>query len=380
MPRDSIKLGIAVSLSGRYAALGRQVLAGLECYVRDVNAIGGIRLGGDGSKVPLDLIAKDDESSVSCITGRIDQLIRDDDIDLLVGPYGSGLNHAAAEVAEAAQVVLWNHSGSADHIFTSGFEWVVGMISPASQYMCGVLELLRSVDAAARRVAVFSADTGFATDMAAGVLAWLQRERYTLTVHQRYASGCQDFRPLLDTLRAEPPDWLLGVGRVEDDLQLARQLCDLRPRLKAVGLVVAAIERFKDEMGDSAAGFLAPSQWEPQVRYAIDCGPAADRFVRGYRQRASAPLDYPAAQGYVGGVIAQRCVELAGSLDQVALREAATRLRCTTFYGPFAIEASSGRQTAHNMLVTQWQQGEKKVVWPPQVAEASAVYPGLGWS
>ena len=41
MPKQSVTLGIAVSLSGRYALLGRQVLEGLECYVRDVNVAGG---------------------------------------------------------------------------------------------------------------------------------------------------------------------------------------------------------------------------------------------------------------------------------------------------------------------------------------------------
>ena len=380
MPRDAIRLGIAVSLSGRYAALGRQVLAGLECYVRDANAVGGIQLGAANRSLPLTLLVEDDESKASRVKNLVDKLIRGAEVDLLMGPYGSGLTLTAAETAEAAEVVLWNHSGSADQIFASGFEWVVGIISPASQYLCGVLDLLRSLDAKARRVALFNADTGFAADMATGVLRWLEHEEFELTTHQRYASGCEDFSPLLEVLQADPPDWLLGVGRVEDDLALARQLCNLRPPLKAVALVVAAIERFKDEFGARADRFLAPSQWEPQVRYAIDCGPSADAFVRSYRRQASVPLDYPAAQGYAGGVIAQRCVEIAGTLEQRALRAAARRLRCTTFYGPFGIDAVTGRQTAHHMLVTQWQHGGKKVVWPSQVAAAKPIYRSSFWA
>ena len=379
MARNAITLGIAVSLSGRYATLGRQVLAGLECYVHHVNATGGIRPVAGDRPLPVTLRVEDDESTASCVRTRVEKLIRDDVVDLLLGPYGSGLTFAAAETAEAAEFVLWNHSGSADQIFESRFKWTVGIISPASQYLCVVLELLRSLDAEAKRVALFNADTGFATDMSMGVLRWLKKRNYSLTTHQRYPSGREDFRDLIDGLNANPPDWLLGVGRVEDDLRLARQLCDQHPRLKAVGLVVAAIEQFKEEMGERAAGFLAPSQWEPQVRYPVDCGPRTDVFVNAYRQQSSVPLDYPAAQGYIGGVIAQRCVEAAGSLEQRALREAAQRLQCTTFYGPFGIDPSTGGQTAHHMLVTQWQQGGKKVVWPPQVADAAPIYPGRFW-
>ena len=68
-----------------------------------------------------------------------------------------------------------------------------------------------------------------------------------------------------------------------------------------------------------------------------------------------------------------------GKIDQQALRAAAGRARCTTFYGPYAIEAQTGRQTAHPMLVTQWQQGRKEIVWPRTVAEAQPVYPGPLW-
>ena len=379
MTHDSITLGIAVSLSGRYALLGRQVLEGLECYIRDVNADGGLLLRDENRKVPVRLTVEDDESDETKVRGLVEKLIADDQIDLLIGPYGSGLTLAAAETAEAAQYVLWNHSGSADEIFECNLAWVVGILSPASQYLCAILELLRTLDPDAKRVALFSAKTGFATDMASGALAWIQREGFTLTSHQLYRSGLDDFSPLLTPLKDDPPDWFLSVGRVEDDIRLGRQLCDLRPRLKAAGLVVAAISRFKAELGELADGFLAPSQWEPQVEYTVDCGPSENAFLTHYLKGATVPIDYPAAQGYAAGVVAQRCVEEVGRIDQSALRAAASRLQCTTFYGPYAIEAQTGRQTAHPMLVTQWQQGRKEIVWPSEVAEAKPVYPGPFW-
>ena len=111
MTPDSITLGIAVSLSGRYALLGRQVLEGLECYIRDVNATGGIRLGAENRKLPVSLTVEDDESDETKLRSLTEKLIADDKVDLLMGPYGSGLTLAAAETAEAAQQVLWNHSG-----------------------------------------------------------------------------------------------------------------------------------------------------------------------------------------------------------------------------------------------------------------------------
>lgn len=380
MSKSSIALGIAVSLSGRYALLGRQVLEGLECYVRDANAAGGIFLKSEGKKLPVVLTVADDESDETKVRALVEKLVRQDQVDLLIGPYGSGLTLAAAETADALQYVLWNHSGSSDEIFECNLASVVGMLSPASLYLCAILDMVKALDPSAKRVALFNARTGFAADMASGALNWIEREGYTLTVHESYRSGIEDFRPLLGRIKDDPPDVFLSVGRAEDDILLGRQLRELKPRVKAAGLVVAAISRFKSVLHEQADGFFAPSQWEPQVRYTVDCGPAEEAFVTHYLKSATVPIDYPAAQGYVAGVVAQRCVEEVGSLDQQALRAAAGRLRCTTFYGPYAIDAQTGRQTAHPMLVTQWQRGRKEIVWPQEVAEAQPLYPGPLWS
>jgi branched-chain amino acid transport system substrate-binding protein len=372
-------MGMAVSLSGRYALLGRQTLEGLECYIRDVNATGGMFLKSEGKRLPVSLVVEDDESDESKIRGLIEKLIRQEQVDLLIGPYGSGLTLAAAEMADAFQYVLWNHSGSSDEIFECNLSSVVGILTPASLYLCAILDMIKALDPSAKKVALFSAKTGFAADMAAGALAWIQREGFTLTVHQSYRSGMEDFRSLLGPLKEDPPDIFLSVGRVEDDVLLGSQLRELKPRVKAAGLVVAAISRFKAALRERADGFLAPSQWEPQVRYKVDFGPSEDEFLSHYLKSATVPIDYPAAQGYAAGLVAQRCVEEAGALDQKALREAAGRLRFTTFYGPYAIDPQTGRQTAHPLLVTQWQKGRKEIVWPREVAEAQPIYPGPWW-
>src|SRR5262249_30689747 len=219
--------------------------------------------------------------------------------------------------------------------------------APASQYLAAVLELFRSLDPSLRKIALFAAKTGFASQVAAGALDWIRRAGLELTASRSYQPGIGDFAPLLVELEKDPPDVLLGVGRFEDDLLLGRQLAESNPPIKAAGLVGAAVGEFARALGGASEGFFAPSQWEPHLKYAVDCGPPSEDFCASYAGSAEGSIDYPAAQGYVAGLIAVRCVEEAGSLDQAALREAAGRLRCTTFYGPFAIDPRSGIQTAH---------------------------------
>jgi branched-chain amino acid transport system substrate-binding protein len=80
-------------------------------------------------------------------------------------------------------------------------------------------------------------------------------------------------------------------------------------------------------------------------------------------------LEYPSAQAYAAVLMALHCVQDTGSLDDGELAAAARRLRCTTFFGRFGL-AEDGRQLDHDMLVVQWRAGMKRIVWPPELAEA----------
>ena len=80
------------------------------------------------------------------------------------------------------------------------------------------------------------------------------------------------------------------------------------------------------------------------------------------------------AQAYAAGVVVQRCLEQAGNSDGHALREAAAQLRFSTFYGNFQID-EYGRQIGREILLVQWQEGQKTIVWPSSSAQAELVFP-----
>jgi branched-chain amino acid transport system substrate-binding protein len=186
-----------------------------------------------------------------------------------------------------------------------------------------------------------------------------------------YSPDTDDFTPILQSLQNTPPELLLGVGRIEDDLRLAAQLTDLDLPLKAVGLIVTPLQLFQTTLGESANGFIGPSQWEPGVVSQPDYGPSTVEVLHSFQRHASAGMgiDYPMAQAYAGCLMVQRCMETARSLDQAALRHVAGELDFTTFYGRFRIDPHTGRQLGHVMPVIQWQQGTKVMIWPPEMRQ-----------
>ena len=106
-----------------------------------------------------------------------------------------------------------------------------------------------------------------------------------------------------------------------------------------------------------------------------DEGPNVDWFVDRYRSAVGADPPYPAAQSFAAGVLAARCLRDAKSVDDAAQLAVARHLACRTLYGDFRLDPATGLQVGHRVVTVQWQQGRRRAIWPPELAEAALRYP-----
>ncbi len=373
----AIRFGASVSVSGRNALQGRQVLAGLRAWVEAVNAGEGLRVPGARARAPVRLVYYDDASSPARAAANTERLLDADAVEVLIGPYASDLTRAVLPVARRRGRVLWNHGGASDDIHAGGGR-AVGILTPVSRYFGGLIELARSLDRDAARVAVLHRlGSGFGRLAALGVRAVASDAMFVTDV-VTYSSLGNDLPRVMASLERQSPDLVISAGSFDDEVVLAEALLESGLRPKAIGLAAAAIQEFPHALGTDAEGFLGPSQWEPRLAYAPDFGPGPDEATEGIRAQG-APPDYPAAQAYAACLIAQRCLEEAGADDE-SLWRAACALDCVTFFGRFRIDPATGLQVAHEMVLVQWRRGRKLVVWPPLVSEARPLYPRPQWT
>lgn len=379
MPGPSpIRAGAALSLSGRFSNQGEQARRGLALWAEDLNMAGGVALGQPGHRATVDLVVYDDRSLAREAAALTERLIVRERVDLLFGPYSSVLTLAAAPLTERYERVLWNHGGSSDAITQRGFRQVVNVLSPASRYFVGVLELVRATMPRARRLALVHGASGtFPRAVVGGAEAHAGRLGFEVVFRAPYPADGASMAALAAEVAAGRPDVILGAGTTEADLAFARCLRASGVRGLSIGLVAAPIQLFREVLEADAEGFIGPSQWEPGVAYRPDLGPTSAQFAARFGERFGAEPDYPAAQAYAAGLVAQRCVETAGSLQQGALRAVARQLRLTTFYGGFRLDAASGEQVEHALVVVRWQAGAKRVVWPPGATTPTRSEPAL---
>jgi ABC-type branched-subunit amino acid transport system substrate-binding protein len=360
MAADTLLLAGSLSLSGRYAPQGRLAAAGLYQAVQDVRNRGGVRMG-HRHLVP-DVVILDDASTQEGVRRSLDRV---SGADLLVGPYGSDLVAEAARWAADRGRTLWNHGGNADDV--QRLPGVVSVGTPSSRYLSSVLDAV-ATELPEARVMVAVGQGAFGRSVVHG--AREAAERLGMTIVGIATHGEVPEEPNADAL--------LMAGTFAEDLELVRRL---RARPPAIGAVAAGLGMFGAELGRMVEGILGPSQWEEGLRFPIDVGPLQAEVVRSLRAsvfptlRAGARaghVEYPTAQAYATALLAIHCVEEGASVGDDHLLATARALRCTTFFGAFGLDAD-GRQTQHEMLVVQWQEGVKVVVWPPRAAEASTV-------
>jgi len=317
----------------------------------------------------------DDASSPSLASSVTRRLIVEDRVDLLMGPYSSALSQAAAAVAEQYGYVLWNQGGASDRIYQQGYQWVVGVLTPASEYLAGLAQLVREAAPDAETLAIVRASSGaFPRMVSSGAELRAVGLGFKTVLLREYDPATTDFSEMLDEVEQARPDILLGVGRIQNDLRLSQQIVQRSLPVGAVTMVAAPIQQFQDTLGADAEGFIGPSQWEPSGCYPHNYGPPAHQVLASLR-RSNYPVDYPMAQAYAAGLVAQQCIEAAGALNQGALRKSANTLDFATFYGRFKIDPDTGKQVGRSIVIIQWQQGRKDIVWPPEQRQAGLVYP-----
>ncbi len=281
--------------------------------------------------------------------------------DVLFGPYGRG---PALAVARATSRLVWNGGGATARLAAPEFENVVNIPAPAASYFQGGLAAIRDVDAGVASVVVIHTGKGFSGEVAGGAVSAAGDLGMTCAEVLFKPGHAGESLP-----RVPGGDVLAMVGSFEDELEMVRALN--RRRWRAVLSVAAGVDEVLEALGDRRERLLGPAQWMPGAAFGPDVGPDAEWFAGSFQRRFGTFPPYPAVQALAAAVIWWECVRLAGTLEESALLAQARRLDTRTLYGGFKLGPVSGLQVGHRVVTVQWQDGIRRVVWPPHRAEAS---------
>ena len=105
--------------------------------------------------------------------------------------------------------------------------------------------------------------------------------------------------------------------------------------------------------------------------------PGAREFVESSKKEF--PGASPSAAGYGACQILVEAIKRAGSLDREKLRDAILKIDHNTVFGGFRVDRD-GVQIGRKMLLFQWQDGKRVIVWPEELAANQPRFPTPPWS
>ena len=375
---DTITLGAAVSLTGKYATNGKHTKNGYDLAVETVNAKGGVKVGGKTYKLAIRYY--DDESTPARGAQLAERLIQQDGVKFLLGPYSSGLTKAMAPVTEKYKIPMVEANGASLSLFKNGYKYLFAILSTTEQYLQTAVRLAASVAPDAKKVRVAGAfeNDPFSQDIRAGVFGDARRLGMKIVIDDKLPPDLNDMSATLTKVKALKPDLLVVSGHAKGAALAVRQVADMKVDVPMLAMTHCDSADVIGKFGKQAEYTLCASQWDRGLAYKDAIMGSAEEFARDFEKAYAYAPPYQAAESAAAVLVFKDAFERAGQFDTDTVRDAIAATDTQTFYGNIKFDAT-GKNIAKPMVLYQVQNGEYKVVAPTEWASSKLRWPTPTW-
>ena len=323
-----LRIGVAEALSGGAAQYGISIRNGFELAADEINAAGGI----NGNKITL--VVEDEQGKKEEAINAFKKLIFQDKVLMLFGPTLSNSAQAADPIAQAAKIVVFGTSNTADGITSIGDHVFRNSVTEADVLPVTISTAVKH--AHIKKVAVlYGNDDVFTKSGYDNFKKALEDLKVPVTTTESFAKGDVDFKAQLTKIKATNPDAIVLSALIAEGAPImvqARQLGMKQPFIGGNGMnSVKIFDLAKGASDDLWVG----SPWSIQNRTPLN-----NSFVVAYTQRFKGAPDQFSAQSYDAMHIAAAALKnlkLCGDLnkDRAAVREALPAIKWTGATGAF---------------------------------------------
>ena len=377
---DTIVLGSAISLTGKYSQEGKNARDGYDLAVKAINDKGGVTIGGKAYKLSVKYY--DDESTPARTAQLLERLINQDKVKYVLGPYSSGTTKAAAPVVEKYKIPMIEAEGASRSLFSQGYRYMFAVLSTSEQYLASAVALAAEVaekngkKPGDVKVAMAFENDPFSLDVRAGVLDDMKKFGMKAVIDDKLPRDLSDMTTTMTKVKALKPDLLVVSGHTKGATTAGRQLNEMNINVPLVAFTHCESADLVGKFGKGAEGILCPTQWAETLTYKDPVlGSASEYnalFLKTYSDYTTVP--YQSAQASAAVLVWADSFKRAQSFDTEKLRDAIAATEMETFYGHIKF-SKAGNNIAKPMVLRQIQSGNYNVVAPSKFASHKLNYP-----
>ena len=367
-----IKIGILQPVTGTLAQDGEYGRLGAEIALNEINAAGGIKSMG-GAK--LEMVFGDARSNPEGGTAEVERM-QSEGVAAIVGGFASPICLAASQAGSRYDIPFIVDVGVSDQIVNRGlkntFRLGPGFGTVTTAALDNLVKLNDAAGKPVKTVVIVHEDGLFGSGMAKLMNAELPKRGFEIMETIAHPTPSRDMSNVALRIKSLNPDLVIPSSYYGEFVLLARTLQQQKVQPKGIYAVLngaASNFRFVKEFPDAANLVMDCNHWaDPRKPKTASVRAAAEKDGRFWLYNT--PLNYSCVR------LLADAIERAGSADRAKVTEA---LANSTFadhimpYGP--TKFVNGQNTSAAPVNTQVQNGDIKVIFPTEFADAKPVFP-----
>ena len=385
---EPIRLGTIYAMSGGNAAIGANILRGIDFAVAEINSKGGV-LGR-----PLEVVRGDHAGDPATGKSEAERLITQEHVDIMMGCHMSTVTEVVAQVCQQYGVPMITAISTLDRLTDADHEdmdYFFRLCPLNSVYVEDMLKYLKDsaeqTGEEIKTIAIFTDRAAIGQELIRCVNLFKDEYGLDLVAEVDYTSNATDLSAQVLALKDADPDAILCDSYIGDATLFVQTL---KAQNYSPKMIVAKANGFTDpsfitNLGEIANGVASVVEFNPDLTNGVEIN---DEFKTEF----GVDMNGHSAESYTVVWIFKTAIEAAGSVEGEAVKQAITDLDIQgEFPGGRKIVLPYDRikfenydlagephyrdNTYASVAIAQIQDGVWKTVWPFDFTDTKIEYP-----
>jgi branched-chain amino acid transport system substrate-binding protein len=368
LAQDVVKFGAPLPLTGPLAPEAIKQQQGYDLWAEQANKAGGISVGG--KKYKVEIVYADYQSNTPRAVQTTEQMITQNNVNFLFGPFGSGAAKAGSSVSEKHKVPTIASTASSAQVYDQGYKYLFGTFTPNDTLTTPLTQIVKAKAPDVKKVAILARNDLFPLAIAQEMEKSAKANGLEVVYFEKYAINTLDHSATLSQIKSLAPQWIFVTGYINDLLLVRKQMADQQIKAGVLSMIAGpAYQEFIDAAGASGENITSAAWWHPAAQYSgKDIFGTTANYVKLFREKYKSDPDYAQASASVSGALFQMAIERAGSLDRDKVRDELAKMNEMTFWGPVKF-GPTGQIDSLEPPVFQLQGGKAVVLSPALIKQ-----------
>jgi branched-chain amino acid transport system substrate-binding protein len=286
-----VQIGAILSMEGRAAPYGQSIWQGMQVAMDEINAAGGIDVGGDGTMLPMSITMRDDQSDPQVALRHARELI-ELLVPVVIAADSSEIALAIAPLFQEAEVIFMSPSASTPKLSEEGDYIYRNYPSDALEAVNMATHIYNG--AGIHEIAILGSQSAYGLGVKNAFISRFRMLGGTVTAQETFPTEAADVSVQIEGLSGIDFGGIYIAGYSSEAATVARAARDAGIEVPLFGTGAILTEELVELGGDAVEGLVFPSPlFDPASE--ID---ESRRFVAAYQARFGESYDVYAAHGW----------------------------------------------------------------------------------